>query len=548
MAKKINENNALSLHSSLTFNNTIVNFSAPADWNLVMSSNGVLNLNAGSKCNFTVSGIYASPNATINVDASSLGFEGTGYTAMMAEKYGNLNLKNGASLSIKHASNGKGGANGITSFKINATGSTLDVSENENQGLVRCWLTLDNSTATVSGNETGMTCYNKTDALTMKNGSKLIMENNKNAGIFMWGGNIDVQDGNTLVVSGTGYGASASDYSPYCGAVVSYYYYNTYTGSITFADGATVNIINNPFGGLRNYATTYLGSGTSIENNGYSGNDIKTPYGGGIWNCGQLTLSPNAKVCNNHALHAGDDIYNTTGTTDENVKGEHAGTYTGSISFNAVGNNWQLDDCNHAITGWFDDSEASGDSDSSNNAGRWNAHSENKHVVEYSGFGKEAVSDQLSLKAAHGLASVKYQWVSTDNPTDVLAPTGDSDLEVGAGYTAKAQDPSEGWTFDGWYTDESCTIKWNDGDALAGSMTLFGKWTQDPKAEPSPAPETSQPGNQPTVTKAAESQQAASPEHLAKTGDALLPFGFAVAGIALIAGAIALISRKLLKR
>lgn len=79
-------------------------------------------------------------------------------------------------------------------------------------------------------------------------------------------------------------------------------------------------------------------------------------------------------------------------------------------------------------------------------------------------------------------------------------------------------------------------------------MTLFGKWTQDPKADPSPAPETSQPGNQPTVTKAAESQQAASPEHLAKTGDALLPFGFAVAGIALIAGAIALISRKLLKR
>lgn len=42
-------------------------------------------------------------------------------------------------------------------------------------------------------------------------------------------------------------------------------------------------------------------------------------------------------------------------------------------------------------------------------------------------------------------------------------------------------------------------------------------------------------------------QQASSTENLAQTGDATLPFGLAVTGIALAAGAVALISRRLLK-
>ena len=44
----------------------------------------------------------------------------------------------------------------------------------------------------------------------------------------------------------------------------------------------------------------------------------------------------------------------------------------------------------------------------------------------------------------------------------------------------------EGYTFDGWYTDEACTTKWNDGDALTGSMTLYGKWTKNPAAPTTP--------------------------------------------------------------
>lgn len=531
--KKINENSALSLHSSLTLNNTIVNFTAPAEWNLVVYGDGTLSLNKGSKCNFSVSGIYASPNATINANASSFNFSNTNYTAMMAEKYGNLNLDNGASLSIKHANRGDGTANGITSFKINANNSTLDVSENENQGLVRCWLTLSGSTATVSGNVTGMTCYTNTNALTMENGSKLTMENNKNAGIFMWGGKVDVQDGNTLTITGTGNGSPASDYSPYCGAVASYYYYNTYSGSVTFADGASVSIANNPFGGLRNYATTYLGAGTTIENNGYNGDEIETPYGGGIWNCGSLQLSPSAKVFNNHAQYAGDDIYNTTGSTADGIAEKYTGTYTGSISFGDTGTGWVLDDCNEAIDGWYNDLE--------NN--RWNAHPSEDNAALVS-LGKSGTFEStLALKAAHGL-TVTYEYVG-EFPEQADKPKPETKLQT-LPYFAATQGSVTGWTFDGWYADEACTTKWVDYTPLEGNMTLYGKWTKEPESEPGTPSDPSQPGNQANSNANIE-QQASSTEHLAQTGDAALPFGIAIAGIALIAGSAALISRKLLK-
>lgn len=57
-------------------------------------------------------------------------------------------------------------------------------------------------------------------------------------------------------------------------------------------------------------------------------------------------------------------------------------------------------------------------------------------------------------------------------------------------------------------------------------------------ATPQTAPEAA-----PLATPVAQS----STENLAQTGDATLPFGLAVTGIALAAGAVALISRRLLK-
>mgnify|MGYP001256553976 CR=1 FL=1 len=108
---------------------------------------------------------------------------------MMAENYALLNIENDSHLLIENSA-----INGMTRFITTVTGSTLRVLNCANQGLVRCPLTLDDSTAEISGNDYGISGYNKTDVLTMKNGSSLTMEDNNSAGIFLYGGNIDVQD------------------------------------------------------------------------------------------------------------------------------------------------------------------------------------------------------------------------------------------------------------------------------------------------------------------------------------------------------------------
>ena len=72
---------------------------------------------------------------------------------------------------------------------------------------------------------------------------------------------------------------------------------------------------------------------------------------------------------------------------------------------------------------------------------------------------------------------IQYQWVSTDNPTDVTPPA-DYYVRNGTAYTAKVQqDTNQGYVFDGWYTDEQCTLSYTDGTVLDTDTTLYGKWT-----------------------------------------------------------------------
>ena len=72
---------------------------------------------------------------------------------------------------------------------------------------------------------------------------------------------------------------------------------------------------------------------------------------------------------------------------------------------------------------------------------------------------------------------IQYQWVSTDNPTDVTPPADDY-VRNGTAYTAKVQqDTNQGYVFDGWYTDEQCALSYTDGTVLDTDTTLYGKWT-----------------------------------------------------------------------
>ena len=462
------ENLALNINASLTFNKANVVFTNDIDnvnqWSVTMNSDGVLTLDEGSTCTIETHGIYASPNAVINVyGGSKLTIRNTTYTAMMAENYALLNIENDSHLLIENSA-----INGMTRFITTVTGSTLRVLNCANQGLVRCPLTLDDSTAEISGNDYGISGYNKTDVLTMKNGSSLTMEDNNSAGIFLYGGNIDVQDGTTLTITGTGKDLDNTD-DRSVGALAVYYYYNTYAANVTFADGASVNLVDNAVSAINNDGTLYIGKGTTITNNG-----SKALYGGGIQNRGDITIAPDAKVYNNRASVAGDDIYNTTG--DGMDRDKNTVTYTGSLTLSPVGENWVLDDCKDPIVGWYHDGK---EKLTDNTYKRWNGDGKDTeyYADEYE-VKAEAVSDALALKAAHGkFCNVTYE-VTGDIPSDAGDPPASAKVKMGGSYTvAPAQTTSQSrYTFSGWRIDGTGDIV-TSIENLRQDVKLVGVWS-----------------------------------------------------------------------
>ena len=268
------------------------------------------------------------------------------------------------------------------------------------------------------------------------------------------------------------------------------------TATAHVASGAIVEINENGRNGLENYGTFTFDKGAKLT----VMRNHETSRGGGVYNSrtGVLTLPSDAAIYNNHADKAGDDIYSE-----------------GSFTFGSTGSGWQLDDkrgnCSHAIDGWYDDAADA----------RWSAHGDTKHVAATAAGSYQGA---IALKAAHGLARVDYQYVGT-RPDGANLPAADEDLELGSAYTAKSQDPVTGWTFDGWYTDESCTTKWADGTELSGSMTLYGKWTQDPVAPLTPEATAS-----PSATEAKPTNK-----ELPQTGDESLAAPLALLGGAVVA-------------
>ena len=461
------ENHALNINASLTFNKANVVFTNEnAEWTVTMSSEGVLTLDERSTCIMEKHGIYADNYATINVKSSSkLTVQNTSYTALMADEgFANLNIEEGSTVVVDRAYRGDGVPNGINNFKINVVNSTLNVTKCENQGLVRCWLTLDHSNAEISGNDMGITGYADTDVLTMKNGATLLIKDNAHSGIFMYGGNVDVQDGTALTITGTGNSVSDEVVEGYYVGALAIRTAEPANANVKFADNATVNLIDNAVSAIRNCGTIEIGADTVIKNNG-----SKTKYGGGIRNYGEITVSAGAQLYNNHALNAGDDIYNGTYKYK---------TYTcdGRITFAPVGENWVLDDCKDPIVGWYQDgSEMLTDTDHK----RWNgdATDENYYADEYT-VGKEAVSDALALKAAHGkFCNVTYE-VTGDIPSDAGAAPAPAKVKMGGSYTvAPAQTTSQSrYTFSGWRIDGTGDIV-TSLENLRQDVKLVGVWS-----------------------------------------------------------------------
>lgn len=76
--------------------------------------------------------------------------------------------------------------------------------------------------------------------------------------------------------------------------------------------------------------------------------------------------------------------------------------------------------------------------------------------------------------------TVTYQWVTTDNPTDVSVPVERNTCYKGLAYSSIPQSPtSQKYKFDGWYIDRECTKAYVDGTVLTGNLILYGAWSKN---------------------------------------------------------------------
>lgn len=388
-AQSRSENGALSVNSTLRFSAAQVSLSNPGSWSAVIGSKGALELVEGSHCSFTASGIYASPDAVISLDASSMSLENMRYTCMMAEAYGQLRLANGSELGISKPM----GINGITGFDISLDASGLSVTDCPRQGLVKCNLTLSNGAwADISGNGTGYNLYSY-NVLTVNGGTSLRMNGNASAAILMQGkssvhilpeGYFECRE------NGKAWKAENTDAAYGSKAAVNIGWFNAqyiYTGGVVnIEDGAQAAISDNYSRALTNYGRVYLGDGSVVTGNGALAEGEgpsarRVELGGGVNNHGSLTLAEGAVLDNNHASLGGDDIYNAE---------------DGALSLPVVRKGRALDetadtkDCGHQITGWFRDEIGR----------RWNAHGEDLFMEE---LAAGDYSEALELKAAHGI-------------------------------------------------------------------------------------------------------------------------------------------------
>ena len=467
--------------------------------------------------------ICASKDASLTLNGATLTMDGTGTAGNTHAIYftGNnkLNLTNASTLTISnYAQDALEWDGGDGGYNVNIEDGSAYTSDHNRSGFTGTfYATIDSSTVKVlnsTGNGSNGTYY------TIKNNSDVTFENSGTWGISAW--RIDMSNGSKLHANSNGYSGiwtRVLNVDASCSVEVDgngtkgfaaktnggiFFQGNGKIASV-IEKGADVTITNNAGSGIytaQKACNLTIGSAT-ITNNGTGAcnkENIGADMGGGVYNVGTMKLDSSVVIYNNHAANAGDDIYSTgAGVTD----------------FGNVGTDWVLDDCNHTIDGWYVDGKDS----------RWSAHKEPKFTaLAQSG----TYEGEVALKAAHGLVKVNYEYVG-DKPANAVLPDADEGLEVGSSYTAQVQNPVDGWTFAGWYTDEACTTQWVDGTPLTGSMTLYGKWTKNSEAPATPADT-----QKPTTNKPAKKQVKKS---IPKTGDetsSALPF-------ALFGGAAAVI-------
>ena len=314
----------------------------------------------------------------------------------------------------------------------------------------------------------GLGCYY--GSVTISNHSNLITDDNNGSGWGVFANGLKVDATSSLsACNNKGCGAALASKSKIeSGATVTlnenekdglrvYTGSNYWYGDVTIEEGANFTACENKDNGIEILPEGILDMQDGTVTLNHSGT-----YGGGLYNRGGTAkIGGKAVIYNNHADTAGDDIYSETEP---------------SVSLSQVNNGWMLDDCKekyqkeHPIVGWYYDGKEK----------RWNGDGEGDayYADEYT-VGKEAVSDALALKAAHGqLCSVTYE-VTGDIPSDAGAVPTAAKVKKGGSYTvAPVQTTSQSrYTFSGWRINGSGDVVTEIKD-IQQDVKLIGVWTR----------------------------------------------------------------------
>lgn len=342
--------------------------------------------------------ICASKDGSLTLDNTAMSLDGTGTAsgthAIYFTSNNKLNVTNGSTLVVSNypqdALEWDGGDGG---YNLNVTGGSKVVLDHNRSGIAGTFFVkVDASELTVINNRGNGSNGSHFD---IANGSEVSFKDNGSHGLSA--GKLFVK-GSTVTCTGNGmYGITVGNSLNVDGTSTLKANGNKTKASASsggglritknarenfIAKGAVVEINNNGGNGLENYADLLIeeGADLSILQNYEKGN------GGGIYNgaTGSLTLPSGAKIYNNTAAKAGDDIFSL-----------------GKIVVPATGK-WILDQNHdgagdHSITGWFEDGLGS------DNPQRWQAHAEDEDANYMIGIEEGSFETPLALKAAHGV-------------------------------------------------------------------------------------------------------------------------------------------------
>ena len=437
---------------------------------------------SGGTANLVSNSDFTLKNASLELNGPADQTSGSG---MYLYQKSNLYVKDGSTVAVS-------GYNGQRASGIYADNSEYDnmpnrniqVTGNSSITITDCdWhgmtvnpidiLIDDNSKIDISqcGNASyggGLGCYY--GSVTISNHSKLITDDNNGSGWGVFANGLKVDATSSLsACNNKGCGAALASKSKIeSGATVTlnenekdglrvYTGSNYWYGDVTIEEGANFTACENKDNGIEILPEGILDMQDGTVTHNHSGT-----YGGGLYNRGGTAkIGGKAVIYNNHADTAGDDIYSETEP---------------SVSLSQVNNGWMLDDCKekyqkeHPIVGWYYDGKEK----------RWNGDGEGDayYADEYT-VGKEAVSDALALKAAHGqLCSVTYE-VTGDIPSDAGAVPAAAKVKKGGSYTvAPVQTTSQSrYTFSGWRINGVGDVVTEIKD-IQQDVKLIGVWTR----------------------------------------------------------------------